>query len=229
MEPNFPDKNKSHLIRLTDVQKKKARRRLIGSLFLLLIALIILLNVTSRVTPVEVEQKKLDVEIKNTASKPVPSVNTSQPIAANNSESPIMVGANASQPAKDNASGAPVVAPVSAESTTTRTLTLKPRIVADMPKTSKPSPEDILNGIEGGANAKPSRYYVQLIASSDKDKLIHFQNALANQGVKTTIQSVDTPNGTVYRLRVGPFTNKDEANNMLKTINGITDTDTLEK
>ena len=56
MEPNFPDKNKSHLIRLTDVQKKKARRRLIGSLFLLLIALIILLNVTSRVTPVEVEK-----------------------------------------------------------------------------------------------------------------------------------------------------------------------------
>ena len=64
MQPNFP--NKSHLIRLTEVQKKKARRRLIGSIFLLLIALAVLLHVTANVQPIQVDPEV--IEVKNTAS-----------------------------------------------------------------------------------------------------------------------------------------------------------------
>lgn len=223
MQQNFSDKNKSHLIRLTDVQKKKARRRLIGSIFLLLIALVVLLNVTSKVTPIEVEQPK--VEIKNSAIKPVASTPT---VVAKPAESSTAVATNAaSAPAKQNSSNIAVVTKTDkvesgqVESSLAQTMALKPRLIVEQIK-SKPTPEDILNG-ETTSVVLGSKYYVQLFASTDKNKLIKYQDTLADKGIKTIIQSVDTPGGIVYRLRVGPFTNKDDANSMLDTVNGVND------
>ena len=47
------------------------------------------------------------------------------------------------------------------------------------------------------------------------------QNIIANKGFKTVIQSVDTTGGTVYRLRVGPFSDQDEAQSIIKNINAM--------
>ena len=64
MQPAPSAKNKSNIMRLTLQAKKRARRRLIGSIFLLLIALMILLNITSKVRVVPVDPRI--IEIKNT-------------------------------------------------------------------------------------------------------------------------------------------------------------------
>ncbi|MCE3268906.1 MAG: hypothetical protein K0R49_1158, partial [Burkholderiales bacterium] len=57
MQINNPKNNTSNLIKQTESAKKKARRRLIGSIFLLFTALIILLNVTKKVKPIPVNPK----------------------------------------------------------------------------------------------------------------------------------------------------------------------------
>jgi hypothetical protein len=64
MQHNFQPKNKSHLIRVTEEAKRKSRHRLMGSIFLLLVALVVLLNVTSKVKPIPL--KPQNIEIKNT-------------------------------------------------------------------------------------------------------------------------------------------------------------------
>jgi DedD protein len=233
MQANFSDKNKSHLIKLTENKKTKARRRIIGSVFLLIIALIILVKVTSRVTPIDQVKKPVSVEIKNTspvASKPIASqvVAASTPIIAASAPSKMISSTPVAMPIK---ASSPVIAstpsrsnqPVNilnTETKNTEVQALKPRIVTDTPKTTL-SPEDILNG-QSKASVKP-RYYVQLIASSDKNKLIQMQDTFANKGIKTIIQSVDTPKGTVYRLRSGPFSNQTDAERMLKDINSSDD------
>ncbi|MBP9741827.1 MAG: SPOR domain-containing protein [Burkholderiales bacterium] len=223
MQQNLPDR--SHLIRLTETQKRKARRRLIGSIFLLLIALIILFKVTSNITPVEVAPK--NVEIKNTSSSAKAISNnltiSSQPITTPNNNKAASAGIENSN-ASSTAIATPNIAATpnsNAESNVAKPAMFKPRLIVE-PIKSKPLPEDILNG-QTTAVVLGNKYYVQLIASSDKEKLIHFQDMLANQGIKTIIQSVDTPNGIVYRLRSGPFINKNDAINMLDTINGIND------
>ena len=233
MQTNFSDKNKSHLIKLTENKKTKARRRLIGSIFLLILALIILVKVTSRVTPIDQVKKSLSVEIKNTnpvASKPMASqvVTASSPIIAapapskEISSTPVAVPIKASSPvvASSPSKANPPVKILNTDTKNTAPQTLKPRIVTDTPKTTL-SPEDILNG-QSKSSSKP-RYYVQLIASSDKNKLIQMQDTFANEGIKTIIQSVDTPKGTVYRLRAGPFSNQNDAERMLKNINSSGD------
>ncbi len=233
MQANFSDKNKSHLIKLTENKKTKARRRLIGSVFLLIIALIILVKVTSRVTPIDQVKKPVSVEIKNTspvASKPIAIqvVAASAPIIAASAPSKMRSSTPVAMPIK---ASSPVIAstpsrsnqPVkilNTETKNTEVQALKPRIITDTPKTTL-SPEDILNG-QSKASVKP-RYYVQLIASSDKNKLIQMQDTFANKGIKTIIQSVDTPKGTVYRLRSGPFNNQTDAERMLKDINSSDD------
>ena len=232
MQTNFPDKNKSHLIKLTENKKAKARRRLIGSVFLLIIALIVLLKVTSRVTPIGQVKKPLNIEIKNTSPVIAPPIDASQVVSASTNiasapskeilSTPIAESITPSSPVNDSSPSTSnqTVRVLNTDTKNTDAQTLKPRIITDSPKPTL-SPEDILNG-QSTPSAKP-RFYVQLIASSDKNKLIQMQDNFANKGIKTFIQSVDTPKGTIYRLRVGPFSNQTDAGRMLKNINSSDD------
>ena len=215
MQQNF--RNKSHLIRLTETQKKKARRRLIGSIFLLLIALAVLLHITSNVEPIKVNPRT--IEIKNTSSNVV---RNPPPVASTVAVKPTASGIAASAPAPQNSSQPAKVIASNAlgKNTSSSPLSvLKLRIITEGTK-PKLSPEDILNGQDSNdaAQVTASRYYVQLLASPDKDRLLKLQSILNSKGISTIIQSVDTPTGKVYRLRVGPFSNKDDADQKLDYI-----------
>ena len=248
MQPNFSNNNnKSHLIKITETKTKRARRRLIGSVFLLIISLIFLLKVTSRVTPIDQVQKPVQVEIKNTsssviasspsvastiqntASKPVsssPTIDTNRTIVDTKLENTTPKKQNiineASTPAThkstSNTSYPVKVLNNSNALDSSKGPAIKPKLITE---TIKPvtSPEDILNG--GVPSPAKNRYYIQLLSSVDKDKLIDMQNIIANKGFKTVIQSVDTTGGTVYRLRVGPFSDQDEAQSIIKNINAM--------
>lgn len=108
MQPKYNLNNKSsNLIQMNIAQKRKSRHRVIGSIVLLFIALVVLLNVTSNVKPISINPQV--VEIKVTSSAPVPNIkattNSSATIAKSSSSDvissdPIAVIANnnASQP-----------------------------------------------------------------------------------------------------------------------------------
>ncbi|MFN7094400.1 MAG: SPOR domain-containing protein, partial [Burkholderiales bacterium] len=233
-------KNKSSLIRLTEEAKKKARRSLIGSIFMLLVALVILLNVTARVKPIPVIPKT--IEVKNNASnvlanKPLAasevtaaSANSASITATSNvtqitSSSPTLTASAATksvitnvEPTNNSGFKAGVISQDSPAKIQAShpSKTFRPQIVSET-ITHKPTPEDILNGKVGASTIK--HYFIQLLATSDQTKLAKIKQDLAHQGITTATQAVTTENGTLYRLRIGPFTNPEAAHEKLTTLN----------
>ncbi|MDD3266273.1 MAG: SPOR domain-containing protein [Burkholderiales bacterium] len=119
---------------------------------------------------------------------------------------------------------APIVAPVKAV-----------EAIKQAPKpapTSKKAvnPEDILDGIADGLSPQPQKQnkqkdnpvqkgksYIQFAALSSEDNANKLKQDLAAQGVNTVIQQIQTPKGTLYRLRAGPFSS-DVAQSKLQQI-----------
>ena len=60
-----------------------------------------------------------------------------------------------------------------------------------------------------------NQIYIQLAAASHKNNVISLQNSLNSKGTHTFIQEISTPKGTMYRLRVGPFANRSDAEHKL--------------
>jgi cell division septation protein DedD len=244
MQHNFQPKNKSHLIRVTEEAKRKSRHRLMGSIFLLLVALVVLLNVTSKVKPIPL--KPQNIEIKNTnqqVSNAIHALQESLPVNVSGnlkaqeasqilstSISDKHLSSNTisnSDNIKPNTLGTTFKAQViskniqdngtsiSKDISTNKTTQFIPRIVEE--SYQQQTPEDILNGTVASSNHS-NHYFIQLIASNNKAKLIKLQQDLTKEGILTFIQPIQTTNGAIYRLRMGPFANKDAANKNLATI-----------
>jgi cell division septation protein DedD len=216
MQLNNPKNNTSNLIKQSESAKKKARRRLIGSIFMLFTALIILLNVTTKVKPIPVSPKVIEIanaSAPTNASTPVKQstvvssapINTSAPVIANiNSSEPVDNGYKAGVLARDKTN--------SSQTTSTAPVSASP-IIITMNIGKKPTPEDILNG---NTTVTPETiYYIQIAASQNKPGLQAIQTNLANNGIKTFIQN---GKNNMFRLRIGPFRNKDDANSKLAEI-----------
>ena len=225
-----PQKNTSPIIKQTLDAKKKSRRRLIGSIFLLFIALIILLNITSKVKPVN---SPIKVDIKNNSAESNPIIVTSDNTANNINmiESTPTISENVS-------TEPPITISKTIESQTHHSTIVISNVVNTAPKyvpkyqahvvtrdsskesIKKPSPLDILNDTSKNSKqlntaTSDNKIYIQLAAASHKENVIQLQTELTNKGVKTFIQEINTPKGTMYRLRIGPFNNKNNAEHKL--------------
>ncbi len=84
------------------------------------------------------------------------------------------------------------------------------------PKAKPSNPEDILNGLVDNAATKNSKQnqgigksYIQFAALKNQNKADQLQQVLANKGINASVQEVETDNGTLYRLRAGPFSRED--------------------
>lgn len=93
---------------------------------------------------------------------------------------------------------------------------------APVPKTSLPGGGAILSGSgavvtpQGAVGVdKPSRFVLQAGAFSDGAAVKDVRAKLENLGFKTFIQIVETPEGKRTRVRVGPFSSKDDAEKVL--------------
>ncbi|MBY0379192.1 MAG: SPOR domain-containing protein [Burkholderiales bacterium] len=223
MQHNLPPKNKSHILRTTEEAKRKSRHKLMGSIFLLLIALIILLNVTSKVKPIPVNPKTIEIQnidttktiIKEPAKATIHQTDrSSEPLTFKNTSSEIITNNDwpkATIISKNSTDNNKINTPKSGGK-----LSFTPRVVTEAVKLN-PTPEQILNG--DIPSAKSTKYYIQLVASSNKDKINQLQHELNNQGVKTFTQEIKTATGIrIYRLRMGPFNNKDEATQKMSSI-----------
>ena len=67
-------------------------------------------------------------------------------------------------------------------------------------------------------------YTVQVVAVSTESTALRLQQQLGAQGYPAYLISVPTPQGTVYRLRVGAFANRAAADTYAKTMQTNTDT-----
>ena len=243
MQPNFSNRNtSSHLIKSSETARKKARRRLIGSVFMLLVALIILLNVTAKTKPIPVNPKV--IEIKRNTSNAATMTHKAAASAAtvSNASAPIRSNQNASGIVAVNSSGATsqvvasqstnassaIAKPITANqvnatesgsqtesSATPLKLDIYPKVVTETAKSTL-SPEDILNGKT--ITTPTNKYFIQLIADKDKQNLIQIKTELEKKGINSFIQPIKTNNGIIYRLRVGPFKNKTQADKRLGEI-----------
>ena len=230
MQPNFSNRNtSSNLIKSSAAAGKKARRRLIGSVFMLLVALIILLNVTAKTKPIPVNPQI--IEIKRSASdaavashKTASSIvasNVSSSISNTNQNSSAAVGLIASQPIASQTESTAVISTAAQtknnnESTTEIIkLDITPKILSETTG-AKLSPEDILNGKT--SHSPTNIYFIQLVASKNKQNITNIKTQLDKKGVRSFIQPIKTDNGLIYRLRVGPFKSKNLADKRLKEL-----------
>lgn len=93
------------------------------------------------------------------------------------------------------------------------------------PKPKPANPEDILNGLIDDADANPapqpqakkSKNYIQFAALKSQDKADELQQILLSHGINAKVQQIQTDNGTLYRLRAGPF-NRQDAEQKLQQI-----------
>jgi len=177
--------------------------------------------------------------VKNNASAPSIS-NESQNNLANNIESQDQIAAIAespvaavSKPAASKTGGfkAGIVNKNTSQATDTATtdnaVVQKPASAPAKKPKAKPkpaNPEDILNGLVDNADteavvpqAKKNKSYIQLAALKSQDKANQLQQKLANHGINATVQEIATDNGTLYRLRAGPF-NRQDAEQKLQQI-----------
>lgn len=98
---------------------------------------------------------------------------------------------------------------------------------------ASPSAEDLLNDTNDSdllsvamnnktgkptANSNTSGYYLQLAALSSEEKANNLKQELVAHGVNVSVQSIQTPKGTLYRLKSGPYTN-DVAKAKLQQLN----------
>jgi DedD protein len=241
-------KNKSQVLRSTEQAKRKSRHRLMGSIFLLLVAIVILLNITSKVRPIPITPQKIEIQstisnksdehkdasggIKANSTTTAASAAIAMPKTASSAVVATTTVATAavasvsnkeSVVATDTAPAASIVATNQTEpakdSKENNKFNFSARIVVEKTQTNKPTPEQILNGAEYNSS-EPSKYYIQLVALSDKTKLINLQHKLAQNGIKTFIQTAKSETKSVsYRLRMGPYTSKESAQQALAKLN----------
>ena len=67
---------------------------------------------------------------------------------------------------------------------------------------------------KGAADSKPAKFMVQVAALASQGKINELQGKLKAAGIKSVTQKVATESGQRTRIRVGPFTNKEEADKM---------------
>lgn len=247
-------KNNSSLIKQTETLKKRARHRLLGSIFILILALILLLNVTSREENIIIRPQVISVngyninsEYKDNNSKDVDTKGDNIIKNINNHESSSLAVMTPDETIVDSAEHfkAMVIATDNGTMTATKVSKADSQVKPDnhnhldnynhlndgIPKFKAQivvekvqadiSPEDILNGNTSNSAISSNQYYVQLLASSNKSRLEKLQQQLLDKrGLKTIIQPSQSLHGTVYRLRVGPYSSNTMADNQLKKING---------
>lgn len=246
MKPDF--KKNSNLIKLSESTRKKAIRKVIGSIFLLLLALVMLLNVTTRMKPVLVNPSV--IEIKNNSSQVLASGVIQKTLSSNPIASTVAAIAkvNSSQQATSN---------VTAKSATPSSEVDEIGAIANADNTHKSNSS---NPQSSGFKARVAQKSNDSIAETSEVVATKFTLTNEVNTKKPTPEDIlngnETPNSKLYyvqiitsnnnknlenvrsklkqnnlkivvsakinpksvRLKVGPFDSKDHANTELKKL-----------
>lgn len=184
--------------------KKKARRRLVGAIALVILMIIVLpILLEDRSAVVSHEDVKISIQNKNTLPEEIEATPTldefdSSVVSADqNNTEPSETQAESKQPGKsvaieDDPEVAPAPKPAEASA----------KKVAELPATNKP----------------PAQYFVQIGVFSDLDNVKQLQTKLSGLGYQSNIEKINTPKGEKIRLRSQVFTSRNEAAIALQNI-----------
>lgn len=182
--------------------KKRARRRLVGAVALVLLMIILLPMILQDRTAkapkqdVVVSIPSLDQRLESEPVEPAPI----QPVATAAEVSPPEVTAE-TKPVETK----PVEAPVTTNQPSPS--------VAVAPK-AEPAKAETKAAASGN-------YFVQIGVFSDPEKVKQMQEKLSAKGLKSLDELIDTAKGKKTRLRVGPFEAKKDAESAMEKIKSL--------
>jgi DedD protein len=226
-------------------EKKRARRRLIGAVALVLAAVVGLPMILDSEPKPVADDIAIQIPSKD---KPVSSGNVRPPAASRivasagldpaeeMIEPPVAAAEskaqNKAQTGNPDATGAAQAAPSNPKATQNvhpeteavkATATGKPDRVASPAAKTEIKPDEksrdaarakaLLEGKSAPkpAEKKPGKFVIQVAALATKEKVDELQNKLKSAGIKSYTQKVATTSGDRTRIRVGPFSSKEEA------------------
>ncbi len=191
--------------------KKRARRRLVGSIALVLFMIVALPMVLedrsaqTPKTPVAISIPSQDGEAFVPKAEPV----APAPEPQAQSE-PVQV---APEPVVTAPEPAPVVEekPKQEAEAKPAKVEAKPEPVkAPKKEEKKPIPEKV-----------SGNYFIQIGVFSDPEKVKQMQAKLSGAGLKSNVDLIDTPKGQKSRLRAGPYSNKSDAEDKLAKVKSL--------
>ncbi len=209
-------------------EKKRARRRLIGAVALVLAAVIGLPMLLDAEPKPLADDIAIQIPSKDKSALP----QVGRPAAS--------AGVSASldpkeeiidpPPSPAKAETPPAEKPAVAEKPVAAQLAARPEAKAEQkiaPKVDETARARAL--LEGGtdptkannAAKKDGKFVIQVAALASKDKVDELQTKLKGAGIKSYTQTVATQSGERIRIRVGPFGNKEEADKVRAKISKL--------
>lgn len=197
--------------------KKRARRRLVGAIALVLLMLIILPNVLK-----DREQEELRAPITLTMPEaPQAEVAPENPVSEQlNAPSP-PVEPTTTLPAENMTAPVQVPPPVSPSVEAPKTPETPEKIAPANPKTeANPTVNQATAKPETDKpkEAKATRFLIQVGVFSDAENVKKLQTKISEAGFSSRTAKLSTPKGEKIRLRVGSFVTRDAAAEALKKL-----------
>jgi DedD protein len=177
--------------------KKRARRRLVGAVALVLLMIVVL--------PMILQDR--------TAQAPKQDVVVSIPSQDQGLE-PEVVAAPV-QPVAPASESAPTEPTPEAKVAENKPVETPPPVETPKVETPKQEPAKV------DTKATTANYFVQIGVFSDAGNVNQMQDKLSALGLKTRADEIDTAKGKKTRLRVGPFADKKEAEAGLKKVESL--------
>jgi DedD protein len=211
-------------------EKKRARRRLIGATALVLAAVIGLPMIfDSEPRPIS---QDINIQIPprdkaptmNASPMPLPPTQATQPEApppeAQKPEAPKQAAADAASAAPSASDVKPGQRPATSAALSTEkaaTVAVGEKRVDSLVDKPAAAPTDAAKS----ADKDKGRYIVQVAAVSNKAKVDELLQKLKRGGIEGYWQKITTKEGDRFRVRVGPFSSRDEAEKMSKRIDKL--------
>ena len=194
-----------------DVLRRRARHRLIGASVLVVLAVIVFpLLFDTQPRPVAVD---IAVDIPDRATaKPLVDTSKQKPLSA-------AAGLDAKEEVVPETKPKVDVKPDVAVAANAATATATAPVAAVTPK-APATPEAAKVEAKADTNSKDTgaRFVVQAGTFSDEAKLREVRSKLEKAGVSTYTQVIEGKEGRRVRVRVGPFTKRDDADKMANKI-----------
>lgn len=219
-------------------QKKRARRRLVGAVALVLAAVIVLPMVLDSEPKPLAEDIAIQIPSKDTpavrqdSGRSASTAKPRMPASAglDNDEEIIHPGMATAIPATQQKSTA-IISPEPGKATKPEPsqkqapkledrVTVQPIPARKLESSERikvqPEPKTLAKAEAptGSGEVKAISYLVQIAALGSQDKVNELQKKLKSAGIKSHTQKVATASGERIRVRVGPFANKEEADSM---------------
>lgn len=188
--------------------KKRARRRLVGAIALVLLMLIILPNVL---------KDRAQVEHRAPIALTMPEAPQVTPVPEQATDNPVVEQMAMPQQVAPVENIATTEPPVEASPTPPPPPKEVPKLDHESEKSSPPTPKlETAKTVAKPVEAKASRFLIQVGVFSDADNVKKLQAKIAEAGFTSRTAKLMTPKGEKIRLRVGSFVTRDAAAEALK-------------